>query len=76
MTHVNFRSFINRAHSLFRFGIHKCITGSFRSNIGRDALQARDILAADLVILDEVSVLTPWVPNRAPIIRQSISIYG
>jgi hypothetical protein len=73
---VNFRRFINSPHSLLLIGIHKYVTGSFRSNIGRDPLQSLDILSADLVILDEGSVLTPWVPNRAPMIHQSISIHG
>jgi hypothetical protein len=33
------------------------------------------ILAADLIIIDEVSMLTPWVANRVSLTLQSISGY-
>jgi hypothetical protein len=60
-------------HSLFRFGIDEQSRGGFRSNIGRDRPLARYILAADLIIIDEVSMLTPWVANRVSLTLQSIS---
>jgi hypothetical protein len=49
---------------------------AFRSNIDRDALQARQILAAHLIIVDKVSILIVWVENRASMILQSISAHG
>jgi hypothetical protein len=60
-------------HSLFHLGIDEQFTGSFRSNIGRDTPLARHILAADLIIIDEISMLTPWVANRVSMTLQSIS---
>jgi hypothetical protein len=46
-------------HSLFRLGIDEQFTGSSRSNIGRGTAHARHIHAADLIAIDEVSMLTP-----------------
>jgi hypothetical protein len=63
-------------HSLFRLGIGKQFTGSFRSNGGRDAPLAGHFLAADLIIVDEVSMLTLWMANRVCITLQSISGHG
>jgi ATP-dependent exoDNAse (exonuclease V) alpha subunit len=60
-------------HSLFRLGIDEQFTGSFRSNIGRRTAHARHILAADLIVIDEVSMLTPWVANRVSMTLQPIS---
>jgi hypothetical protein len=60
-------------HSLFRLGIDKQFTGSFGSNIGRGTVQARHILAADMIVVDEVSMLTPWVAIRVSMTLQSIS---
>jgi hypothetical protein len=60
-------------HSLFRLGIDEEFRGSFRSNIGRDTPQAQHILDADLIVIDEVSMLTPWVANRVSLTLQSIS---
>jgi hypothetical protein len=51
------------------------LTESFRSNIGRDVLQIRQILAADLIIIDMISMLTPWVANRAYMTLQPISAH-
>jgi hypothetical protein len=62
-------------HSLFRLGIDQQSQGGFRSNIGRGTPLARCILAADLVIIDEVSMLTPWVANRVSLTLRSISGY-
>jgi hypothetical protein len=61
-------------HSLFRLGIGEEFARRFRSSVRRDTPQARHILAADLMILDEVSVLTPWVANRVSLTLQSISV--
>jgi DNA polymerase III delta prime subunit len=61
-------------HSLFRLGIDEEFAGSFRSNIGRDTFEAKYILEADLIIIDEVSMLTPWVANRVSMTLQSISV--
>jgi nucleoside-triphosphatase THEP1 len=41
-------------HSLFRLGIDEQSRGSFRSNVGRGTPLARYVLAADLIIIDEV----------------------
>jgi hypothetical protein len=62
-------------HSLFRLGIDEQSRGSFRLNIGRGTPLARYILAADLIIIDQVWKLTPWVVNRVSLALQSISIY-
>jgi hypothetical protein len=43
---------------LFRLGIDEQSWGDFRSNIGRGTPLARYILASDLSIIDEVSILT------------------
>jgi hypothetical protein len=60
-------------HSLFHLGIGEGFRGSFRSNIGRSTPQARHILAADLIIINEVWMLTAWVENRVSVTLQSIS---
>jgi hypothetical protein len=62
-------------HSLFRLGIDPRSRGDFRSNIGRGTPLPRYILAAHLIITDEVSMLTPWAANRVPLTFQSISGY-
>jgi ATP-dependent exoDNAse (exonuclease V) alpha subunit len=57
-------------HSLFRLGIDEAIKGEFRCNIGRDTAQANHILSDDLIMIDEVSMLTPWAANRvSPTLR-------
>jgi hypothetical protein len=66
---------VTTLHSLFRLGIDEQSRGCFRSNIGRCARLARYILAADLIIIDEVSTLAPWVANRVSLTLQSISGY-
>jgi hypothetical protein len=60
-------------HSLFRLGIDEQSRGGLRSNVGRGTPLARYILAADLIIIDEVSIMTPWVTNRVSMTLQSIS---
>jgi hypothetical protein len=60
-------------HSLFRLGIDEQFAGSFRSNIGCGTAQAGYILAADLIVIDEVSMLTSTVPNQVAMTLQSIS---
>jgi hypothetical protein len=62
-------------HFLFRLGIDEQSWGCFRSNIERGTPLAQYILAADLIIIDEVSILTPWVANRVSLTLQSISGY-
>jgi hypothetical protein len=62
-------------HSLFRLGINEQSRGGFRSNIGRGTPLAWYILAADLIIMNEVSMLTSWVANRVSLTLQSISGY-
>jgi hypothetical protein len=60
-------------HSLFKLGIDESVSRDFRCNIGRDTWQARHILSADLIVIDEVSMLTPWVANRISLTLRSIS---
>jgi hypothetical protein len=62
-------------HSLFLLGIDEHSWGGFRSNIGRGTPLARHMLAADLIIFDEVSMLTPWVANRVSLTLQSMFGY-
>jgi MoxR-like ATPase len=62
-------------HSLFRLGIDEQSLGGFRSNIGHGTPLARYVFAADLIIIDEVSMLAPWVANRVSLTLQSISGY-
>jgi DNA replication protein DnaC len=46
-------------HSPVKLGIDEATKGDFRSNIGRNAFQANHIRSADLMVIDEVSMLTP-----------------
>jgi hypothetical protein len=58
-------------HSLFRLGMDEQSRGGVRSNIRRGTPLARDILAADLIIIYEVSMLTSWVANKVSLALQS-----
>jgi ATP-dependent exoDNAse (exonuclease V) alpha subunit len=60
-------------HSLFHLGIDEQLSGGFRSNIGRGNHQAAHILAADLIIINEVFMLTSWVANRVSMTLHLIS---
>jgi hypothetical protein len=62
-------------HSLFHLEIEELITGSLRFNIGRDALEARDIFAANLTIIGDILVVTHCVSNRVSVALQSISVH-
>jgi hypothetical protein len=59
-------------HSLFHLGIDEQFAGSLRSNIGRGIIQDEHILNADLIMINEVSMLIPWVANRVSMTLQSI----
>jgi hypothetical protein len=59
-------------HSLFKLGIDEAVKGEFRCNIGQGTPHARYICGADLVIIDEVSMLTPLVANRVSLTLQAI----
>jgi ATP-dependent exoDNAse (exonuclease V) alpha subunit len=61
-------------HSLFRLGIDEEFAGRFRYNIDRGTFEAKYLLDADLIIIDEVSMLTPWVANRVSMTLHSILI--
>jgi hypothetical protein len=52
-------------HGLLKLGIDKCADDGFVCNIGRDTAHATFLLTADLIVIDEVSMLTPWVAERA-----------
>jgi hypothetical protein len=60
-------------HSLFLLGIDEQSRRCFRPNIGQGAPLFRYILAADLITIDEGSMLVPWVVNRVSLTLQSIS---
>jgi hypothetical protein len=60
-------------HSLFRLGINENASGDFRCHIGRQTAQAENILSADLIVIDEVSMLTPWVANRVSLTLRSLT---
>jgi hypothetical protein len=52
-------------HALFKLGIDECIDDMFVCNIGRETPHAAFLLSAQLIVIDEVSMLTPWVAERA-----------
>jgi hypothetical protein len=52
-------------HALFKLGIDECIDDIFVCNIGRATPHAAFLLAADLIVIDEVSMLTRSVAERA-----------
>jgi hypothetical protein len=60
-------------HSLFRLGIDDRERGGFASNIGRNSIDARYILRGDLIVIDEVSMLTPAVANRVSLTLKCIA---
>jgi hypothetical protein len=51
-------------HSLFKLGIDEESRGGFASHIGQGSVHGEIILRAGLLVIDEVSMLTPWVANR------------
>jgi hypothetical protein len=59
-------------HSLFKLGIDENARMDFRCNIGRDTPHARYLSGADLIVIDEVSMLTPWVANRVSLTLKAI----
>jgi hypothetical protein len=61
---------------LFRLGIDEESSRGFRSNIGRGTFHAEDNLAADLIVIKDGSMLTPWLANRVSMTIQSISPQG
>jgi hypothetical protein len=67
---------VTTLHSLFRLGIDEEVQGSFRCNIRRNTSQTRHLFRADLIIADEVSMLTAWVANRVSLTLQSISVHS
>jgi hypothetical protein len=60
-------------HSLSRLGIDEQSRG-VSVQISDTVLRWPDISADDLIIIDEVSMLTPWVANRVSLALQSM--YG
>jgi hypothetical protein len=57
-------------HSLFRLGIDEGSRGGFTCNIGRGTAHARYLLGAESIVIDEVSMLTSWVAQRASLMLQ------
>jgi hypothetical protein len=60
-------------HSLFKLGFDERAGSTFISGVGKGTPHADYLMAADLVIIDEVSMLTPWVANRVSMTLKSIS---
>jgi ATP-dependent exoDNAse (exonuclease V) alpha subunit len=60
-------------HSLFKLGIDEESRGGLVSHIGHGSVHGDYILRADLIVIDEVSMLTPWVANRVPATLQCIA---
>jgi Cdc6-like AAA superfamily ATPase len=51
-------------HSLFSLGIDENQGSCFISHIGRNTQKTQKLLGARLIVIDEVSILTPWVARR------------
>jgi hypothetical protein len=49
---------------LFRLGFDESHTVDFISHVGRGTKHAAYLLSARLIVIDKVSVLTPWVAGR------------
>jgi hypothetical protein len=60
-------------HSPFHLKIDEKSRGDFRSNIRHTTPLAQYILAAELILIDEGSILTPQIANRVSLNLQSIS---
>jgi hypothetical protein len=60
-------------HSLFKLGIDEQAGAAFISGVGKHTPHAAYLQRADLIIIDEVSMLTPWVANRVSKTLQSIA---
>jgi hypothetical protein len=59
-------------HSLFSLGIDEDRSSSFASNVGQGTARARLLLSARLIVIDEVSMLTPSVGRRVSLTLSSI----
>jgi hypothetical protein len=55
---------------LFRLGVDEGSRGGFSGNIGRGMAHATYLLGADLIVIDQGSILTPWVVQRVPLTLQ------
>jgi ATP-dependent exoDNAse (exonuclease V) alpha subunit len=51
-------------HFLSRLGTDEQDRSGFQSDIGHESIDARHVLSVDLIVVDEVSMLTPGVANR------------
>jgi hypothetical protein len=60
-------------HSLFKLGFDERAGSTFISGVGNGTPHADYLMAADLIIIDEVSMLIPWVANRVSLTLKSIS---
>jgi hypothetical protein len=60
-------------HSLFRLGIDEESRGGFTCNIGRGTAHGKYLLEADLIVIDEISMLTPWVAQRVSLTLQWVT---
>jgi hypothetical protein len=60
-------------HSAFKLGIDET-KSVFCSTIGRDTALAHRLLAANLIVIDEVSMLTPDLANRVSMTLQQLTV--
>jgi ATP-dependent exoDNAse (exonuclease V) alpha subunit len=60
-------------HSLLKRGIDAAMRGDLRSTIGRNTFDATHIQSNDVIVMDELSMLTPWLANRISLTLRSIS---
>jgi hypothetical protein len=61
--------------SFFRPGMNERFTDRFRSNNSCDLIHARHIPPPNLIIIDEVLMLTRWVENGGVVTLQLVSVY-
>jgi hypothetical protein len=60
-------------HSLFPLGMDEISTKSFAPNVGKGTFQAERLRSADVIIIDDVSMLIHWVVQKVSLPLQSIS---
>jgi hypothetical protein len=60
-------------HSLFKLGIDDESRSGVVSRIGRGSGHGDSILRADVILINEVLILTSWVANRVPMTLQRIA---
>jgi hypothetical protein len=59
-------------HSLFKLGIDEAVGNGFRSAVGRGSVHGNYLAHADLIMIDELSMLTPLVAKRISLTLKSV----